>query len=104
MRAEAQTRYDFIKSPDCREVVVDGVHGDIGPKNRINMVVFTERNHIPASITHTAGSDGRAGPEVARDARDGVVRVIGTVLLLDLQAAKALQGFLAARIDELSAK
>jgi len=97
-------RYDFIKSPDCREVIVDGVYGSTGPRGRINVVLFTERNHIPASITHSIETNGSAGAEILakRELKDGLVRVVETVLLLDLAAAKEMHSFLAARISELS--
>jgi len=104
MRKNSEFRYDFIKSPDCREIIVDGVYGTAGPRGRINVILFTERNHIPASVTHSIEADGSAGPEILakRELKDGLVRVVETVLLLDLAAAKEMHSFLAAHISELS--
>jgi hypothetical protein len=96
-------RFDFIKSADCREVVIDGVYGGPAPRGRINAVLYVERNHIPASVTHEIGEDGNVGEEIVskRELKDGTVRVIETILMMDIKAAKALHKFLG---DQISAK
>ena len=105
MGKASEGRFDFIKSADCREVIIDGVYGGAAPRGRINAVLFTERNHIPASVTHRIGADGEVGEEIIekRDLKDGTVRVIETILMLDIKAAKALHKFLGDQINAASA-
>lgn len=105
MSKVAEGRFDFVKSTHCREVVIDGVYGGPGPRGRINAVLWVERNHIPPSVTHAISEDGLPGEEnlAKREVKDGTVRVIETILMLDISAAKALHKFLGDQIRAATA-
>lgn len=104
MHHDKETRFDFIKSSHCREIIVDGVYGGPAPQGRINAVLFIERNHIPASVTHRIGANDATGQEIVskREMKDGTVRVIETILMLDIDAAKALHEFLGNQIKAMT--
>jgi hypothetical protein len=94
-------RFDYIKSNQHREIFVEGIHGGITPKGRIQMSLFCERQPIPRQIVHKF--DGlELGPEIQSErlSRDAIIRSVEATLILDLSTAEAMHKWLGLKIKE----
>jgi hypothetical protein len=94
-------RFDYIKSDQHREIFVEGVHGGLTPKGRIQMSLFCERQPIPRQIVHKF--DGvQLGPEIKSErlSRDAIIRSVDATLILDLETAEVLYKWLGSKIKE----
>ena len=94
-------RFDYIKSNQHREIFVEGIHGGLTPKARIQMSLFCERQPIPRQIVHKF--DGlELGPEIQSErlSRDAIIRSVEATLILDLEAAEAMHKWLGLKIKE----
>lgn len=100
--AEAELKFHFIKSADCKEVLVDGAFGGIAPRGRISMAVYTERLPIPQETVHSVTAE-ELGPEIQekRVSRENLVRLVESVLHLDIEVAKVVHQWLGQKIMEL---
>lgn len=86
----------YVKSSQCRNLVVQGVFGGMNPANgQFHMATFVERPAIPQEIAYTD-----TGVEVSRSGKDGVVREIDAVLHYDINTALALSQWLNSKIEE----
>lgn len=96
-------KFDYIKSNYFRVIHVDGVWGGVTPNLNIQMALFNERNAIPRQIVHEVKPDGTIGHELPekRDGRDTIVREIEASLIMDVQTAKVLIGWLQDKVDQL---
>jgi hypothetical protein len=103
--AESQLKFHFIKTADCKEVLVDGAFGGITPRGRISMAVYTERLPIPQETVHSLTADVELGPEIQerRVTRENFVRLVESVLHFDIGAAKVIHDWLGQKISELEA-
>lgn len=97
---ESSIGFDFIKSPYFRNIHLDGVYGGITPKGNIHMAVYNERFAIPKKMVYRVASDGSLGDEIIekREQLD-VVRELEANILLDLNTAKYLIGWLQNQVD-----
>lgn len=96
-------KFHYIKSYDHKEIQVDGAFGGVMPTGAgLTMTVFTERTPIPKSVTHVV-EDGVLGDEdrSKRDVLDGVVRVVGATLHMDLDQARSLHEWLGKHISRV---
>lgn len=94
-------RFDYIKSNQHREIFVEGVHGGLTPKGRIQMSLFCERQPIPRQIVHKF--DGlELGPEILpeRLSRDAIIRSVDATLIMDLNTAEVMYDWLGKSIKE----
>ena len=94
-------QFDYLKSNQHREILVEGVHGGITPKGRIQMSVFCERQPIPRQITHEF-NENQLGPEILSErlSRDSIIRSVDATLIMDLETAKVIREWLDAKIKE----
>ena len=94
-------RFDYIKSNQHREILVEGIHGGITPKARIQMSLFCERQPIPRQIVHKF--DGiELGPEISSErlSRDAIIRSVEATLIMDIETAAAMHKWLGLKIKE----
>lgn len=95
-------RFEFEKTPQFRNIHVDGVFGGLAPKGLINMAIFNERRPIPKATTHVLEDDHHLGEELveARDVRSSVFRSVEANLIMDLSTAISIQRWLADKIAQ----
>lgn len=100
--ANNELKFQFIKSPDCRDFPVDGAFGGIAPSGKIVAAFYSERPVIPAVTVQPVTPTG-LGPEIIekREQREGLVRSVHGVAYFDMQSAIAFRDWLNAKIDEL---
>lgn len=96
---EAKLEFHYIKSSTFRVIHVDGVHGGVSPKHKLQMAVFSERNPIPQLTVHKVHREGkglRLDEEIIADRvmRTGVVREVEAELLMDIEVAESLREWL----------
>jgi hypothetical protein len=96
-------QFDYLKSSLFRVMHVDGVHGGISPRGQIQMALFNERLAIPRQTVHELTAAGALGKEVveARVQRKGIVREVEAELLMSIDTAKSVVGWLKERIEQL---
>ena len=96
-------RFEFEKTPQFRNIHVDGAFGGLAPKGLINMAIFNERQPIPKATAHVLKDDHHLGEELvdARDVRSSVFRSVEANLIMDLPTAISIQGWLADKIAQL---
>src|ERR1044071_5805732 len=89
-------KFDYIKSNYFRVIHVDGVWGGVTPNLNIQIALFNERNAIPKQVVHEVKPDGAIGRELPekRNSRDTIVREIEASLIMDVQTAKVVIGWL----------
>jgi hypothetical protein len=101
--AQGEVEFDFEKSNYFRVIHVDGFFGGIAPTTQLlHVAVFNERAPIPKKVFHPV-MDGTLQPETVskRDARSGVFRELEADLVINLEVAVALRGWLDQRITEM---
>ncbi|MBK9386088.1 MAG: hypothetical protein IPN34_14850 [Planctomycetes bacterium] len=93
-------RIHYIKSNLFRVVHTDGVWGGLTPSLKISMAFWSERRPIPRELVFNVTPEGALGEEIRtmRVSKEGIVREVETEIVMDLNAAKALVGWLAQNI------
>ena len=94
--------FHYQKAPDCRETVVTGAFGGVNPQTgQMHMALYAERPPIPVSVTHALGEDRALGDEILnmRESKRDFVRVVQTVVHMDINAALAMHAWLGRHID-----
>jgi hypothetical protein len=95
----------YIKSPMYRTAHADGIYGGITPQRNIHMSFWSERTPIPQLIEHEIKPDGFLGNEIigARIGKTGLVREVDFDVVLSLETAKAMIGWLSEKVMALEA-
>ncbi len=96
--------FHYIKSANFRVIHVDGVHGGVSPRQKIQMAIFSERSPIPQRTSHRVVKEGHGFKLLeeipdSRVSRSGVIREVEAELLMDLETAEALRTWLEERIQ-----
>lgn len=93
-------KFHYIKSNFNRVIHVDGIWGGITPSLNIQMAPFSERGPIPIQTTHEINPDGSVGKELAEEkiTKDGIVREIEAVLVINTEVAQAMVDWLRQKI------
>jgi hypothetical protein len=94
-------RFDYIKSNQHREILVEGIHGGLTPRAKIQMSLFCERQPIPRQIAHEF--DGlKLGPEILSErlSRNAIIRSVDATLILDIETAEIMHNWLGLKIKE----
>ena len=107
-----QVEFHYIKSNGFRVVHADGVWGGTTPRGYITMSFYSERSPIPRRITREVkaqqlDSGDRVhvlGEEIARDAKNGLVREVEVEVMVDLEMAKSLLKWLENKVQTLEAR
>lgn len=96
--------FHYIKSSNFRVIHVDGAHGGVSPRQKIQMAIFSERSPIPQFTAHQVerkGSELKLGKEIAgaKISKQGVVREVEAELLMDVETAEAIRTWLGESIE-----
>jgi hypothetical protein len=97
--------FNYRKSPAFRTVHSDGVFGGVSPKGLITMTFFSERAPIPQQVTHELVA-GRLGKELEelRVSLEGILREAEVCVVLDIDMARVLVGWLQEKIGLVDAR
>lgn len=93
-------RFNYVKPADYRSYHVDGVIGGLTPHGFVQLSVYAERGAIARITEHEVGPDGRLGPQIVVDAKDGLIREVQACLYLSFATAVELRNWLSERISE----
>jgi hypothetical protein len=102
-RYDGNMAFIYEKGAYFRVIHADGVIGGISPgTGLVNMSVFSERSPIPKKVVHSV-SHGVVGPEIMekREIREGLFREVEADLVMSVEVAIALRGWLDDRIKEI---
>jgi len=89
--------YDYIKGNNFRVIHVDGVYGGNAPQlGVIHMDVFSERWPIPKRTVNRFNPEREIGEEIfeERVTRDAVVREVEAHLVMNIEVATKIRGWL----------
>ncbi len=90
---------DFIKSNFFRVVHADGVWGSITAAGAIHMDIWNSREAIPRRLTYTIDEQGSI-VDVQPEIRADQIREVEVGVVMDVETAKAVCGWLRERIEE----
>lgn len=90
-------------SPFYKPVHVDGVYGGITPRGLLNVSFFSERFPIPKSTEFRIDHENKTVSKIkdSADSKNGIIREYEVGVYMNLETAKSLNKFLAAKIEEL---
>ena len=99
---QKEISFDFIKTPQFREIHVDGAWGGVTPKGLIQMAIYNERLPVPQQTTFVLLEDG-LGDELTevRRGRKAIIRNVEADLLMDMQTAESMRDWLDQNIAQL---
>jgi hypothetical protein len=95
--------FHYIKAPYYVEAPVHGAYGGINTANGLlYMAVYSERSPIPQEVIVNAPQDGGLVDFHAAEKRgkDGVIRVVSSVMHFDINTAMSLHKWLGDKIDQ----
>lgn len=94
--------FDYIKTPDYREIHADGAWGGLTPRGYIQMAIYNERLPIPQQTTFEL-KDNQVGNEVKekRRTRQAIIRNVEVDLIMDLNTAESMRDWLDQHIQRL---
>jgi hypothetical protein len=95
----------YLKTPDYRQIFVDGAVGGLTPKGLIHMAVYSEHVAVPQKTVQAFEKNGTLGPELQdqRVSREGIVRDLAAALIFDEATAHQLIDWLQLRLSDLKA-
>lgn len=103
--APNEVAFDYIKTPDYREIHVDGAWGGLTPRGYIQMAIYNERLPIPQQTVFEL-KDAQLGNEIKekRRGRQAIIRNVEVDLIMDLQTAESMRDWLNQHIGKLKEK
>jgi hypothetical protein len=99
-----QITFKYIFTYDYNPEYVNGAHGGVSPRGELVVNFYLERPPLPNSVSHEITPTGAIGPEATADPADlnaSIVRYVSTGVVLSLQTARELHGWLGDKIREL---
>ena len=98
-----KVKFQFIKSPQFREILATGAFGGITPKGLIHVAFYNERAPIPQEMVMAVHPDGRLGDEVIgeRKEKKDIVRNVEAGIYMDLGTARDFRKWLDEKIQTL---
>jgi hypothetical protein len=100
----SELKFHFVKGPDYRDVPVHGALCGINPQGEgLFLVFYSERTSIPTHVTHELTEFGALGPEIDREAKEGVIRTMHVCGYMSVDQARALRSLLDQKITEFDA-
>ena len=99
-----QITFKYIFTYDYNPEYVNGAHAGVSPRGELVVNFYLERPPLPNSVSHEINGNGTIGPEAEVDPADlnsSLVRYVSTGVVLSLQTARELHGWLGDKIREL---
>jgi hypothetical protein len=100
-------RFHYLKSSAYRVIHADGIIGGQTPSGFLQFSFYTERLPIPTMIEHAVtdlgGDIKRLGQETRREGKQGIVRDVEVGVIMTVDMAKQLRGWLDDKISKFTA-
>jgi len=99
---EVTFKYRFAE--DYNPKYVNGAYGGVGPQGELIINFYMERQPIPKQETYKLGNGGQLGDPVGRvpdDLKSQIVRFVETGIVLNLESAKRVLGWLKGHVERL---
>src|SRR5947208_4005152 len=94
----SEITFNFNEGPDYRVIRADGAWAGITPQLEIQFALFNDLQPMPNTTRHKVLPNGAVGPEIARDADEGIDREVSVMVVMNpavvMQFIKLLQGML----------
>ncbi len=90
--------FHYIKSPDYRNIYVDGAHGGISPKGMFCINLFNERHAIPTLEVYDVEADKTTKLKNS-ESKGGYIRNVEATLILDYNTMKSLKSWISEKLD-----
>lgn len=99
-----RVKFHYLKAPGFRTIHVDGVLGGPAPSGFLNAAFFSERLPIPQTSTFAVTAEGGLGDELIdeRVGRDGVTREVEVNLIMSVDMAARLYGWLGEHLKKVA--
>ncbi len=101
-----QITFKYIFTYDYNPKYVNGAHGGVSPRGELVVNFYLERQPLPNAVSHEINQNGTIGAESSIEPGDlhaSLVRYVTTGVVLSLQTARDLHGWLGEKIRELEA-
>lgn len=91
----------YLKTNNYRTYHVDGIFGGITPDaKKLYIELFVQRTATPRRIQYEVTQDNKVGNETGqREGKEGLVREIESGLIMDIEVAEVLRGWLNRQIN-----
>lgn len=99
-KQSAEVEFFFEESADFKLIPANGMWGGITTRGDFRLDFFVETIATPESITYPLNPDGTLGPELKRKPSTRYVRRLEAGVLMSLETAELLSGFIKDRIAE----
>ena len=94
-----QIRLNYVKTSNYRTYHVDGIYGGLTPQGKLYIEPFVERQVTPQSVIHEI-ENFKFGKSLDSEGKEGIIREIECGLILDINIAVVMRGWLDDRINE----
>jgi len=98
-KTQSKVKINYKKTDSYRSYLVDGIFGGLTPSGKLYVELFTERQVTPQSIEYLVAEDGKLGQEIKREGKEGLVRQIEAGLVMDVDMAEVLIGWLREKLE-----
>lgn len=100
-QSDDKVKFYYEKGNFFRVIHVDGAVGGLTPTLDVFLSIYNQRAPIPQVSVQKIAASGHLGEEVMEDRvqKDGVFREVEVGLVMNLSVAKALQQWLAEKIE-----
>lgn len=99
-RQAREVEFCFEESKDFKLIPANGMWGGITTRGDFRIDFFVETLATPKSIIYPVNSDGTLGKELKRTPADRYVRRLEAGVLMSIESAELLAGFIKDRIEE----
>ena len=91
--------FKYIIPDDLRDYYINGAHGGVTARNEISMHLFSERQPIPLSLTHTINKNNTLSKDKKQKYGADVIRLVQSSVVMDVSTAKAIRDWLDNKIQ-----
>ena len=96
-------RFDYLKSNLFRVQHASGAWGGVSGNGKICISFYSERPPIPQQEVCPVGPDGRLGAAVKSVSRAAMIREVESCVIMDLEVAESLAGWISKHAASLRA-
>ena len=90
----SSVKFHYRKAKFFKVIHVDGVIGGPTPERAVFVALYNQRSPIPRVVEQAISGDGRLGPELKREGKDGIFREVEVGIVLTPKAASEIGQFL----------
>lgn len=93
----------YLLRQDCRQILMSGAYGGIGPKGLIQLAIFSDRLSLPSDSVVEFSTDPSGITKVSSESsvleHDGIVREVQVLVNIPLDTAISLRQWLDEKIQ-----